>query len=389
MFDRAILHLDLDAFFVSVELLRQPELRGKPIIIGGHSDRGVVSSCSYEARAFGVRSAMPTQNALRLCPEAIVIRGDMEAYAKQSRIVTQIIAEDAPLFQKASIDEFYVDLTGMDRYFGCWAWSQKLRQRIMRETGLPISAALSVNKTVSKIGTGEAKPNGELLIEAGTERAFLAPLPVGVMPFIGKETERKLEIRGIKTLGQLAETPVDLLERLFGKHGHSIWERAQGICNAPVSNDREAKSMSSERTFGSDTTDVRFLTDKLTELTTLLAYDLRQDEKICANVAIKVRYDDFTTHTHQRKIEPTSNDSVLLRHVHELFTQQYQKGRPVRLLGVRFSDLLEGNQQTSLFDNTVKESDLLKKLDHIRKRYGTRAVVRASTLKNQSKKQGK
>ena len=352
-FDRAILHLDLDAFFVSVELLSRPELKGKPLIIGGSSDRGVVSSCSYEARKMGVTSAMPVKSALRLCPEAVVIRGDMESYARQSRLVTQIIAEDAPQFQKASIDEFYVDLSGMDKYFGCWNWAQRLRQRVIQETGLPISAALSVNKTVSKIGTGEAKPNGELLIPAGTEKDFLAPLPIGRMPFVGKETERRLQLRGVYTLGQLAAMDPALLERIFGKHGQQLWERANGIDDSPVESWREQKSISTERTFHEDIGDRQRLLDKLTELSTLLAYDLRHEGKSTACVAVKIRYPDFSTQTRQKTIALTANDSILIETAHELFGQVYDGRRPLRLLGVRFSELNEGSVQTNLFGDTV------------------------------------
>lgn len=376
-FDRAILHLDLDAFFVSVELLSRPELKGRPLIIGGSSDRGVVSSCSYEARKMGVTSAMPVKSALRLCPEAVVIRGDMESYARHSRLVTQIIAEDAPQFQKASIDEFYVDLSGMDKYFGCWNWAQRLRQRIMQETGLPISAALSVNKTVSKIGTGEAKPNGELLIPAGTEKDFLAPLPIGRMPFVGKETERRLQLRGVYTLGELAAMDPALLERIFGKHGQQLWERANGIDDSPVESWREQKSISTERTFHEDIGDRQRLLDKLTELSTLLAYDLRHDGKSTACVAVKIRYPDFSTQTRQKTIALTANDSILIETAHELFGQVYDGRRPLRLLGVRFSELNEGSVQTNLFGDTEKETRLLAQLDKIRDKFGSKSVVRS------------
>lgn len=381
MFDRAILHLDLDAFFVSVELLRHPELRGKPLIIGGSSDRGVVSSCSYEARRFGVRSAMPVKAALRLCPEAAVLRGDMEAYAKHSKIVTRLIADTAPLFEKASIDEFYVDLTGMDKYFGCWKWAQELRARIIRETGLPLTMALSVNKTVSKIGAGEAKPNGELLIPAGTERAFLAPLAVGKMPSIGKETERKLAQLGIRTIGQLAAMPPAMLEHDLGKHGLYIWKRANGEDDSPVTPFHEQKSISTERTFHTDIGDAQQLRDRLTYLVTRLAYELRQDKKLSACVTVKVRYPDFSTFTRQRKVPLTANDSILMKAAQEIFAQLYDPRRPLRLLGVRFSDLVAGNEQANLFDNTARESDLLRQLDNIRTRFGAGAVVRGVNVK--------
>jgi DNA polymerase-4 len=381
VFDRAILHIDLDAFYVSVELLRHPELRGKPLIIGGSSERGVVSSCSYEARRFGVRSAMPVRAALQLCPGATVLRGDMETYAKHSKIVTRIIAEAAPLFEKASIDEFYIDLSGMDKYFGCWKWSQELRRRIMSETGLPLTMALSVNKTVSKIGAGEAKPNGELLIPAGTERDFLAPLPVGKMPSIGKETERKLALLGIRTIGQLAAMPPALLERDLGKHGLYIWKRAQGEDDSPVSPWHEQKSISTERTFHTDIGDAQQLRDRLTDLVTRLAFELRQDKKLTACVAVKVRYPDFSTFTRQSKVPLTASDSILMKAAQEIFGQLYDHRRPLRLLGVRFSDLANGNEQTSLFNDTAREADLLQQLDKIRARFGAGAVVRGVNVK--------
>jgi len=382
VFDRAVLHLDLDAFYVSVELLRHPELRGQPLIIGGGSERGVVSSCSYEARQFGVRSAMPVKAALRLCPSATVLHGDMAAYSKHSKIVTRLIAESAPLFEKSSIDEFYVDLTGMDKYFGCWKWSQELRQRIIRETGLPISMALSANKTVSKIGVGEAKPNGELLIPAGTERDFLAPLAVGKMSSIGKETERKLAQIGVRTIGQLAAMPPAMLEHDFGKHGIYIWKKANGEDDSVVTPFHEQKSISTERTFHADIGDVQQLRDRLTDLVTRLAYELRQDKKQTTCVAVKIRYPDFSTFTQQRKIPATANDSALMKTAQEIFAQFYDHRRPLRLLGVRFGDLVSGNeQQTNLFNNNARESDLLRQLDHIRKRFGEGAVVRGVNVR--------
>ncbi|HMS67020.1 MAG TPA: DNA polymerase IV, partial [Saprospiraceae bacterium] len=205
MFERAILHMDLDSFFASVEVLKNSSFIGKPLIIGGISSRGVVASCSYEARKFGVHSAMPMKMALRLCPDAIVVRGDMDSYSKYSQLVTDVIADESPSYEKASIDEFYLDLSGMDRYFGCYKWSGELRNKIVRETGLPISFGLSVNKLVSKVGTGEAKPNGTKEIPSGTERGFLAPLPVSKIPGIGKETYKKLSFMGVRTISVLSD----------------------------------------------------------------------------------------------------------------------------------------------------------------------------------------
>jgi len=221
--NRHIVHLDLDTFFVSVERLMRPELAGKPVIIGGASDRSVVSSCSYEARRFGVHSAMPVKMARVLCRDAVLIRGDMECYSKYSHMVTDIIAERAPVYEKASIDEHYIDVTGMDRFFGTLQWSLELRQTIIRNTGLPISFGLSVNKTVSKIATGEAKPNGELEVLQPAVQTFLNPLPVGKIPMIGEKTCHLLRSMGIITINTLRLVPPEMMERVMGKNGIVIW----------------------------------------------------------------------------------------------------------------------------------------------------------------------
>lgn len=375
---RSILHLDLDAFFVAVEQLRNDALRGKPLIIGGSSNRGVVASCSYEARAFGVRSAMPMRQALQLCPDALVLRGDMETYSKYSGLVRAVIEDQAPLYEQASIDEFYLDLTGMDRYIGCWKWSRELRDRILRETGLPLSLGLSVNKTVSKVGTGEVKPNGVKLVEAGTEKAFLSPLPVGRIPFIGRETERRLSLMGVRTCGTLSEIPPRLLQREFGKNGLLMWKKANGEDDSPVVPYREQDSISSERTFHADTIDMRFLQDELRRQTAQLAYQLRALGKLTACVTVKLRYADFNTFTKQAKIPYSAQDGPLESKVLQLFEQLYERRQAIRLLGVRFSELVQGSSQLNLFDNTEKEARLLEAMDKIRNRFGKYAVRKGS-----------
>ncbi len=378
MFERAILHLDLDAFFVSVACLQNSKLKGKPLIIGGTSQRGVVASCSYEARAFGVRSAMPIKMALRLCPDAIILRGDMESYSTHSKVVSEIIKEDAPIFEKASIDEFYVDLSGMDKYFGCYQWSKNMRQRVIKETGLPISFGLSVNKLVSKVGAGQAKPNGEIMIQNGTEKNYLAPLSVSKLPSIGKVTYRKLSFMGIKTIKTLSQVPATLLQREFGKSGLSIWKKANAIDTTPVVPYNEKKSMSSERTFQTDTINIQWLKDQITKMVCKLAFELRQVPKLTSCVTIKLRYTDFNTYTKQMKIPYTSNDQTLIRVAQELFEKLYERRQLVRLIGVRFSGLVTGSYQINLFDDSVKDINLLKEMDHIRKRFGSNAIMRAS-----------
>lgn len=380
MFNRAILHLDLDAFFASVECLQNSTLRGRPLIVGGGHQRGVVMSCSYEARRFGVRSAMPMRVAKRLCPDAVVLRGDMEAYSRYSRLVTEVIADQSPGFEKASIDEFYIDLSGMDRYVGCWHWSQELRQRVMRESGLPISAALSVNKLVSKVGTGEAKPNGVRLIEMGAERGFLAPLQVGKLPSVGQVTEQRLHHMGVQHVHTLAAIPPALLQREFGKRGPELWRKANAIDDSPVVPYREQKAISTEHTLEVDTTDVRQLRELLTGMTLKLSYELRQQQWLTGCVTVKVRYADFSTYTKQRHIPYTATDRQLLEHASGLLEQLYQRRQLVRLVGLRYSHLVNGRQQMSLFEDSSREACLLAAMDRIRTRFGPDALTLASTL---------
>lgn len=385
MFDRAILHMDLDSFFVSVECLKNSEFKGKPLLIGGQSQRGVVASCSYEARRFGVHAAMPMKMALHLCPQAIVLRGDMDSYSKYSRLVTDVIADDAPLYEKASIDEFYMDLSGMDKHFGCFKWSKELRSKIIRETGLPISFGLSINKLVSKVGTGEAKPNGAKQIPKGVEKAFLSPLSVKKIPGIGKETYKKLSFMGVREIKTLSNVPVRLLEREFGQHGRKLWEKANAIDNTPVVPYSEQKSMSKERTFMEDTLNFRFIRNMMLKMVDELSYDLRASEKLTSCVTVKIRYKDFNTYTKQRRIPYTANDGVLARHVCELFDSLNDRRQLIRLIGVKFSGLVSGNYQISLFDDTTKAISLMQRKDKIRQRFGADKIMRAAYLNERSR----
>ncbi len=377
---RSVVHMDLDTFFVSVERLGNSKLEGKPVIIGGMSDRGVVSSCSYEARQFGVHSAMPMKMARSLCSEAIVIRGDMDAYSKYSRMVTDVIADQAPVYEKASIDEHYLDITGMDRFFGCMQWTSELRQRIMRETGLPISCGLSVNKTVSKIATGEAKPNGEIEIPDGGVKPFLSPLSIRKIPMIGNKTFHLLRSMGIGTIGTLGEIPIEMMESLLGKNGMVIWKKANGIDPTPVVQYSERKSIGSERTFQRDTMDVAGLRDLLTSMVEKLAFQLRKEEKLVSIVTVKIRYSNFDTHTLQKRVPYTSFDHVLMPMARELFDRLYQRRMLIRLVGVRFSGLIRGTQQLNLFEDTSEMVHLYLAVDRMRKRFGADALQRASGI---------
>jgi len=374
---RTIVHLDLDTFFVSVERLLNSKLQQVPMVIGGMGDRGVVSSCSYEARQFGVHSGMPMRMARQLCSDAVYIRGDMDQYTKYSRLVTDIIADSAPYYEKASIDEHYLDITGMDRFFGSNKWTHELREKIIRESGLPISFGLSVNKTVAKIATGEAKPNGELFINQDYIHSFLDPLSIRKIPMLGKQAHQKLRRMGVDRILTLRQMPPEMLTYVMGKNGLSVWRKANGIDTSPVIQYSERKSISSERTFQQDSTDIHYFNELLIGMAERLAFDLRKKTKLCSVVTVKIRYSNFDTHTLQRRISYTSFDHIIIEVVHELFKQLYSRRMLVRLIGVKLSGLIEGVQQIDLFDHTEEMINLYQAMDDIRKRFGSKAIRRA------------
>ena len=377
---RAILHMDLDSFFVSVERLLDSRLRDKPILLGGTSDRGVVASCSYEARAYGVRSGMAMKMAKQRCPEGIVIRGNSMTYTKYSRIITEILKEGVPLLEKASIDEFYADLSGMDQFFGCYAYASELRRKIIHETGLPISFGLSENKTVSKIATGEAKPNNQLRVDEGREKDFLAPLHVGKIPMVGEKTLHRLAHMGVRRIGVLQQIPVEMMQATFGKAGNIIWQKAQGIDNRPVIPYTERKSISTERTFDRDTTDVQKLKSLLTAMAENLAFQLRRGQKLTACISVRIRYSDFQTYSKQQRIPYCADDDVLIRYALDLFSSLYNRRLLVRLIGIRFSDLVHGRPQIQLFEDSQEKNQLFQAMDTIREKHGQRSVFRACGL---------
>jgi len=371
-----IAHFDLDSFFVSVEILNNPSLKGKPVLVGGY-ERGVVAACSYEARKFGIHSAMPMKRALQLCPQAIVTSASRDQYSKYSRWVTDIIAAKVPLFEKASIDEFYIDLTGMDKFFGVSKYTQQLRKEIIEKTGLPISAGISSARFISKMATNEAKPNGFLEIPHGKEKEFLWPLAVEKINGVGKETEIKLKSLGFYKIEDLAKSTPDFLEKHLGKWGESLWRKAHGIGSAEVVTDWEQKSMSHENTFDKDYTEIDFLHKELVRLTEKTCYGLREDEKLTGCVTVKIRYSDFETITRQEVIDYTALDDELIAKAKDIFNKAYQKGRPVRLLGVRFSQFIPFTLQMSLFDNKVEKLQLYKAVDNIKDRFGSKSVTKA------------
>jgi DNA polymerase-4 len=375
-----ILHIDLDSFFVSVERLFDPSLIGKPVIVGGTSERGVVSSCSYEARQFGVHSAMPTSKAKKLCPHAVFLWGRMNDYSTYSRMVTDIIANRAPLFEKASVDEFYIDLTGMDKYFGAYKWAAELRQDIIAETKLPISWGLSANKMLAKMATNEGKPNGQFEIEAGKEQEFLDPKPIGKIPFCGEKTEKYLNEKGIKTIYDLRQFSREALYTWMGKSGVDLWERAHGRATSTLQPYHEAKSISSERTFDKDSDDAEWIKKIIIALAEKLAFELRGDKKLTRCVALRLRYSDFETHTKQMAIPITSNSKVLTEKALHLFDEFYDRNRKVRLIGVKFSELEVGAYQVNLFDDREKDILLYKAIDEMKTKHGTDKVTLAQNL---------
>ena len=383
---RQIAHFDLDAFFVSVERLRNASLKGKPLLIGGSGDRGVVAACSYEARRFGIHSAMPMALARRLCPEAIVIRGDMESYGNYSRLVTGIMQDTVPLFEKASIDEFYIDLSGMDKFLGCSLFARELKKKVLKESGLIVSYGLASNKLISKVATDEIKPDGQLEIAFGQERTFLAPLSIGKLPGIGKETAYKLIRRGVETIRTLSEIPIEMLETMLGVTGIELWRKANGLDDTPVIPYREQKSVSTERTFETDTTNLGFLHAELVRMTESVAFELRQQDRLTGCITVKLRYSNFDTVARQKTIDFTNADHLLLPVVQSLFEKLYDRRLLIRLVGVRLTRLVPGNYQIKLYEDTQEAIRLYQSIDSIRRRYGDKAILRAVGTKAGSRK---
>jgi DNA polymerase-4 len=373
-----VAHFDLDSFFVSVEILKNPSLKGKPVIVGGQNERGIVTTCTYEAREYGVHSAMTMKTAMRLCPEAIVVPGTYSEYSRYSKWVTNIIASKAPLFEKASVDEFYIDLHGMDTFFHPLKWTIQLRELIMNETGLPISFGIAKNKMVAKMATNEAKPNGYLQIPLGKEKEFLAPLEVNKIPGIGEQTNKILQFHNIRFIRDIHNTTPQILEKILGKWGYELWNRAQGIHESMITEYREPKSISKENTFHESISDVEFLMSEIVRMTERICFELRKEEKVAGCVTIKLRYPDFETTSRQASIPYTSADDEIIPVAKALFHKLYKKGSPVRLLGVKLTDFNNNALQANLFHDSERKNILYKTLDEVKNRFGKSSVVRAS-----------
>jgi len=380
MQEKQIVHIDQDAFFVSVEVLKNSELRGLPVIIGGSSDRGVVASCSYEARKYGIHSAMPSKMAKQLCPHAIFIRGDMEEYSKYSHMVTDILRQKVPVLEKASIDEHYIDMTGMDRFHGCLKYTQELKELVIRESGLPISFGLSVNKTVSKMATNECKPDGGLFVAQTEVKDFLNPLSIKKIPGLGKATYMKLSEMGVKKIHTLSQIPQQQMFKVLGNNGVTLWQKANGIDNSPVVPYREQKSMGKQHTFERDSINFNDIKLLITSMVIELAYELRQQQKLTACITITIRYANFETVSQQAQIPYTALDAYLIERAKALFDKAYTRRMLIRLVGVKFSNLVNGFEQINLYGAAEEQYNLCQAMDKIRKRFGEKAITLASTL---------
>lgn len=377
---RHIVHIDLDSFFVSVERKFNPALIGIPVLIGGSADRGVVASCSYEARKFGIHSAMPMKQAMKLCPHATIVRGSHGRYSEASKEVTDIIHDSVPLFQKSSVDEFYIDLTGMDRFYDCYQVASNLRQRVIKETGLPISFGMASGKTVAKMATNASKPNGQLFIKHGEELKFLAPLPIGKIPGLGESTAQKLYQYGIEKIGDLQRADLKFLETVFGKAGIFLWEKAHGIDYSEIVPHSDRKSISTEHTFDINVNDQRTIETILVSMTEELSSKLRRENKLASCLAIKIRYANFETHTQQQKIALTAAEHILLPGVKNLLKKAWNQHRPIRLIGVRLSNLSSGRYQINLFEDNEERIRLYQAMDNINFKFGDKTICRASGM---------
>lgn len=390
---RKILHLDLDAFFCAVEELKDPSLGGKAFAVGGRAgQRGVISSCSYPARKKGVHSAMPTGQALRLCPELILISSNFGDYSAKSHEVMEILHQLSGLVEQVSVDEAFVDVSDLPQEIEEIA--QMLQRRVKEETGLPCSVGTASNKLVAKIATdtgksrskGEGYPRAVLCVPPGSEQEFLAPLPAKAMWGVGPKMEARLAELGLHTIGDIAGCPVEVLEGRFGKYGADLHRHAIGIDDRPVTVEYEAKSVSQEVTFAKDTSDLTYLRTTIRDLSAKVGYRMRC-EGVCARVIrIKLRWSDFTTHTRQVGLAtPTDQDGVIAEMAEALLMKLWQPDRPVRLIGVGGANLVEQVHQLSLWEtSTDKERRLLIALDDLREKYGKGAVQRGNHVRRRS-----
>ena len=381
----SILHVDMDAFFVSVELLRRPELKGLPVIVGGHRDqRGVVTSASYEARRYGVHSAMPLRTAAKLCPQGIFLDRHHELYGQSSDQVAAILERYSPRVEMASIDEAYLDLTGTDKLHGPpFSAADRLLREITSTTGLPCSGGLAGTRLIAKVASEQAKPRGLVWVPAGAEAAFLAPLSVRKIPGVGKVTEEALNNLGIQTIAQLQVPSLDQLEEAFGRWGTALYRKARGMDSYEFFIDAEPKSISHNQTFGRDTNDPQQLQSTISHLCQKASKRLR-DAQLCARrVTLTLRFHDFRTITRNHTLaQPSDLDSILLAAIRELFSQAWNGKAPLRLVGVALSSFSAGSGQLDLLEPGRREKlrRLARAADRLRDRFGFSKVQLAGSL---------
>jgi len=382
----SILHLDMDAFFVSVELLERPELRGKPVIVGGGPDqRGVVTSASYEARKFGVHSAMPLRTAGKLCPHGIFLDGHHEKYSQWSDRVAAILGKFSPIVEMVSIDEAYLDLAGTERLYGPpLAAADKLLRTVMRETSLPCSGGLASTRLVAKVSSDQAKPRGLVWVAPGMEARFLAPLPIRKIPGIGEVTERALRALGIETVEQLANHSQESLEKVFGQWGIALYRKARGGDAYEFLIDAEPKSISHNHTFGEDILDVPEMESMLSHLSQKACKRMREAGLLARTVTLTIRYAGFHTYTRSKTVsEPVNLDADIYGMFLELFRANRDPKRKVRLLGTALSQFTHGVGQLDLLDAHRREKldKLTKAADGLRDKFGFGSVQFGASLR--------
>jgi DNA polymerase IV len=387
---RTILHIDLDAFFVSVELLERPDLRGKPVAVGGRPDqRGVISSASYEARKFGVRSALPSRTALQLCPDLILLPGRHSLYEQHSHKVMLLLREFTPQIEQISIDEAFLDITGTELRYGTpEKLAHQLHDRVRDEFGLPCSIGVASNKLVAKIATEQAKPNNIRIVPVGEEAAFLAPLPVRALWGVGPKTAEILKSLGIETIGQIAQARSDVLAYRLGKNNaDELVRRAHGSDESPVEDERIVKQISQETTFAKDVSDTKYLRVTLLELSEGVGRHLRESDLSARTIAIKLRYGDFSTFTRQTTLpQPTNLDQDIFEQAWSLFEHNWTK-RTIRLIGVAARQLSPPARQLDLFEQRDDRAErLTRAVDDIRHKYGSESLKRGSTLPSPKKR---
>jgi len=375
---RTIFHLDMDTFFVSVERILNPKLKGKPVVVGGDPKygKGVVAACSYEARKFGLHSAMPIRKAYSLCPQAIYIHGHYDEYVRYSHLVKNILRKYAPVLEPAGIDEFYIDFTGCEHIYGSMQLlASEIQKEINDKLSLPCSIGIASNKTTAKIASDFNKPNGITCVTQGQEKIFLADLPVQVIPGVGKVTLSGLNQKGIYFIRDITDLPKDYFSAAFGKYGADLWEKANGKGAEYLSVEREQKSISHETTFLNDLLSIKIIEEILFDLSAKLSQSLKENNWIASTISFKLRYSDFNTITRAKTIPHTDDPAIIFNTIKELFHKNFTRRVAIRLVGIRLTNFLSKSEQLFLFDdNFTKRQRILDAVNRVRAKYGFSSI---------------